>query len=40
MASKNAEIQKKLKIILRQLSGKINDDDEIVEEVLNMVMGV
>ena len=34
MASKNAEIQKKLKIILRQLSGKINDDDEIVEEAV------
>ncbi len=28
MASKNAEIQKKLKIILRTLSGKLNDDDD------------
>lgn len=38
-STKNAEIQKKLKIILRQLSGKIRDDDQFVEEVIILGKG-
>tara|TARA_R100001244_G_scaffold27620_1_gene27277 strand:+ start:148 stop:441 length:294 start_codon:yes stop_codon:yes gene_type:complete len=36
---KNKEIQKKLKIILRQLSGKIKDDEQFVQEAVILGKG-
>ena len=36
---KNKEIQKKLKIIFRQLSGKIKDDEQFVQEALILGKG-
>ena len=38
-ATKNKEIQKKLKIILRQLSGKIKDDEQFVQEAVILGKG-
>ena len=36
---KNKEIQKKLKIILRQLSGKIKDDEQFIQEAIILGKG-
>ena len=38
-ATKNKKIQKKLKIILRQLSGKIKDDEQFVQEAVILGKG-
>ena len=38
-STKNKEIQKKLKIIFRQLSGKIKDDEQFVQEAVILGKG-
>jgi hypothetical protein len=38
-STKNKKIQKKLKIILRQLSGKIKDDEQFVQEAVILGKG-